>query len=140
MSFVYFIQAGDDGPIKIGVAHDPEWRLQDLQIGSHQKLRLIGTVEGDKQLERAFHERLAHLRIRGEWFKPTSEIREVMIEHAAQMRPDTREDRYTDYNRRCVVCGVGSFKERPTEAGECPACEEFKDARESGTDPFEEAA
>lgn len=38
---VYFIRAGDGGPVKIGLADDVPHRLRELQIGNHVELRLL---------------------------------------------------------------------------------------------------
>ncbi len=43
---VYFIRAGDNGPVKIGTAEDVAGRLRELQCGNHEDLRLLRVVEG----------------------------------------------------------------------------------------------
>lgn len=67
-SFVYFIQAGDNGPVKIGRAKDPVRRLAQIQTGSHDELHLRAIVPGASREERKMHHRFAEARIRGEWF------------------------------------------------------------------------
>lgn len=67
-SFVYFVQAGDHGPVKIGKAKDPEKRIATLQTGSHVELKLRDVVPGDSTVETMMHHRFAAARIRGEWF------------------------------------------------------------------------
>lgn len=67
---VYFIQAGSDGPIKIGFAKNPEARLRDLQPGNHRTLFLRATRPGTGADERHHHERFASARLIGEWFAP----------------------------------------------------------------------
>ena len=37
-------------------------------------MKLIGTVRGDRRLEKALHKRFDHLRVRGEWFWATPEL------------------------------------------------------------------
>lgn len=66
--FVYFIVA-QSGPIKIGTAKNPKERLQTLATGHPEHLTLIAMIEGDKELEKSYHERFAQYRIRGEWFE-----------------------------------------------------------------------
>lgn len=61
----YFIQCGADGPVKIGFAKDPRRRMHNLQIGSVERLRLVGVALDD---EASLHRRFSHLRISGEWF------------------------------------------------------------------------
>lgn len=69
---VYFIQAVSGGPVKIGSAWEPEKRLGSLQTGNPEALRIIGLMYD--QPERFFHEKFAHLRLRGEWFRPDPEL------------------------------------------------------------------
>lgn len=66
--FVYFVQLGDDGPIKIGRAGEPRKRLSALQVGNPTELVLRDVVPGDLVLEKALHQRFEPARIRGEWF------------------------------------------------------------------------
>ena len=66
--FVYFVARGEDGPIKIGRAGDPDKRLAQLQTGSPDDLLLRDVVPGQNDLERSLHQRFAPARIRGEWF------------------------------------------------------------------------
>lgn len=70
---VYAIQAGAGGPIKIGIAADPNKRLQNLQTASYTKLQLIAAFEGGRREERALHERFAAHRLEGEWFSVDAE-------------------------------------------------------------------
>lgn len=69
-SFVYFIQAGEGGPIKIGWAYNPSARMSELQIGNPVDLRIIGAVYGDGELESELHRKFRRLKLRGEWFRP----------------------------------------------------------------------
>lgn len=66
---VYFIRAGEDGPVKIGVAQDVRVRLADLQVAHHEELHVINAVGGDSSAERRAHRIYAHKRLRGEWFE-----------------------------------------------------------------------
>ncbi len=43
---VYLIQAGENGPVKIGHGRFPLRRLQNLQAGCPERLRLLGTIPG----------------------------------------------------------------------------------------------
>jgi hypothetical protein len=76
--FVYFIRAGRMRAIKIGWANDAEARLAALQTASHHKLHLIGYLPGSHADEQEWHDRFRSLRIRGEWFNLTDEIREAI--------------------------------------------------------------
>lgn len=74
---VYFIQSGgQSGPLKIGVSANPLLRLRELQQGNPDRLEIIGTMPGNRRLERAYHELHDHIRIRGEWFAAEPELLE----------------------------------------------------------------
>jgi DNA-binding transcriptional regulator YiaG len=74
MSVVYFIQAGADGPIKIGVASNLRRRLQMLQTGCPVPLVVLAITDGGREKEAELH--LAHRAdlVRGEWFKPSPAV------------------------------------------------------------------
>ncbi len=70
MSYVYFIQADEDGPIKIGTtSDDPQRRLRQLQTGNASKLRLLGAIRGTSVEEKKFHASLSEWQRQGEWFE-----------------------------------------------------------------------
>jgi DNA-binding XRE family transcriptional regulator len=72
---VYFIQAGDaEGLIKIGYARTVSRRLADLQRFSAIPLRLLRSIAGNLDTERAIHSTLASHRAHGEWFRPTQMV------------------------------------------------------------------
>ncbi len=65
--YVYFV-AGETGPIKIGVAVNPQKRLSGLQTSHPIPLAILALTPGGVDLEREYHERFAEHRLRGEWF------------------------------------------------------------------------
>jgi hypothetical protein len=69
MSRVYFIGRGEDGPIKIGIAHDPEKRRIDLQVAVPEELYILAAFRGDIAVERMLHAIFEPDHIRGEWFR-----------------------------------------------------------------------
>ncbi len=67
---VYFIQAEDGGPIKIGTAIDPWGRMRTLQTGNATRLVMIAVIDGDRYCESSLHAKFSELRITGsEWFR-----------------------------------------------------------------------
>jgi hypothetical protein len=66
--FIYFIQVGDDGPVKIGWSMNPQKRLAGLQTAHPEQLHLRGYRRGSVQAERELHETLKDYRVNGEWF------------------------------------------------------------------------
>lgn len=71
---IYFIQAGDGGPVKIGFAEDIRKRFCQLQIANHEELRLIGAMPGGLTHEHRLHEQFMEDHIRGEWFRPSERL------------------------------------------------------------------
>ena len=72
---IYFIQAGKNGPIKIGCTeNDIEQRIAQLQTGCPYKLNLLWLRDEDDESEAEIHERFKSEKIRGEWFRPSSKI------------------------------------------------------------------
>lgn len=67
---VYLIQAGENGPVKIGFAAHVTIRLADLQSAHYEELRLLRTVsDAGRNVERWLHRQFREQRIRGEWFR-----------------------------------------------------------------------
>ncbi len=76
---IYFIQAGDSGPIKIGyTARDPATRRSELQSNCPLILTLLGYVLGDESKEAQLHEQFVRHHIHGDWFHPDSAILAVI--------------------------------------------------------------
>lgn len=80
-SYVYFVRAGDDGPVKIGRSIDVPQRAAALQTANHEPLRVLARVPGGSSMELMLHRQFQSVRLHGEWFRPTvdllSFIREV---------------------------------------------------------------
>lgn len=72
----YFIRAGDNGPVKIGISADPEKRLRGLQTAQPDKLKLLGVLSGDH--ESKLHRQFNDLRLHGEWFRPAATLLEFI--------------------------------------------------------------
>jgi hypothetical protein len=91
---VYFVQAETLGLIKIGVANQASRRFVSLQADSPDPLRLLGimTCENHGALEFTLHLRFAHLRVRGEWFRPDPELLAFIEENVID--EDERQWRY----------------------------------------------
>lgn len=72
-SFVYVIQAGEDGPVKIGSAARPTWRVGELQVANWQELKLRASIpiKGCGYYEKLAHGIAASKCVRGEWFDLT---------------------------------------------------------------------
>lgn len=86
-TLVYFIQGVHGGPIKIGLAQDPEQRLKSLQAGCPYLLRITHTIEGGRRRERQLHLRFAECRLGGEWFEATPELVKLAYARADETAP-----------------------------------------------------
>lgn len=71
---IYFIQCGENGPIKIGQSDDVEARMSQLQIACPYKLKLLWVYTGNMYTEKDIHREFSHERIRGEWFHPSRRL------------------------------------------------------------------
>jgi ORF6N domain len=76
----YFLQAGRDGPIKIGSTRNLIVRLRTLGAMSPVPLRLLGVMKGDH--EEDCHVRLGAFRLHGEWFAPSETVKEFVRSNA----------------------------------------------------------
>lgn len=87
--YVYFVEAGEGGPIKIGVAIDVAARVKDLQSANPTPLRLIVSIPGGYEEEGRLHRRFADERLNSEWFRGDGEVRALALSllHAS---PDER--------------------------------------------------
>lgn len=89
---IYIIQAGEDGPIKIGFTdRDPHGRLHAIQSHNHNKLVLLAVFEGDRKREKLLHQRFAELHLHGEWFRPDDKLLQFIAGMPQPPAPVTRQ-------------------------------------------------
>lgn len=75
--WVYLIAAKGTKTAKIGFSRKyPSARRRTLQTANPHELQLLMMVRGTRRDEQAYHERFAHIHVRGEWFQDTSELRD----------------------------------------------------------------
>lgn len=107
MAHVYFIQAGVNGPIKIGYAFDPRKRMIGLQIAHWEKLLLLGVIPGSEIQEHRLHRAFKEDHLRGEWFRASDTLLNFI---ASNSEPFIQwKDRRFKENR---VAGVGGLSEK----------------------------
>lgn len=70
---IYFITAGNKH-VKIGYSANPEKRLKELQTGNPLKLKLVTTIPGSYETEKALHLYFTRNKREGEWFHLTGEL------------------------------------------------------------------
>jgi hypothetical protein len=72
---IYFLQAIDGGPIKVGQSVNVPSRVRQLESKYGRPLVILGTLPGGRDEERKIHEMFAHLRFgRTEQFRPESDL------------------------------------------------------------------
>lgn len=72
---IYFMQAPEGGPIKIGCTTDLGRRHKQLEKYYGTKLLILKVINGGKAMERKIHRKFAHLRMpRTEQFEPEVEL------------------------------------------------------------------
>ncbi|MBW2003075.1 MAG: GIY-YIG nuclease family protein [Deltaproteobacteria bacterium] len=80
---IYFIRSGKKGAIKIGYSkNNIKDRMGELQVGSPELLTLIGVMEGNINKEKELHRKFKKYLIRGEWFRPSAEIKNFIFENS----------------------------------------------------------
>ena len=81
-AYIYFVQAGYIGPIKIGVAQDVDKRIKDLQVGNHMALLLIAKIGPFSEthaycIEKNLHKKFRKHHVRGEWFSRNINLKDI---------------------------------------------------------------
>lgn len=87
-SYVYFARRGD--AVKIGRTTSLVGRMRSLECAHDADLRLIAAIPGGADVEAELHLRFRTLRIRGEWFMLTGELRDYVVTLPALTLPPKR--------------------------------------------------
>lgn len=87
---VYFVRAVSLNLVKIGIARDFRVRITALQVGSPDKLELLGVVRcpDPAKLERDLHGRFARERSHGEWFRYSSRLQAYVAKNSVSADQD----------------------------------------------------
>ena len=85
---IYFIEMEKSGFIKIGyTAGNAERRMAQLQTGQPLKLKLLGTIPGEREGEIGLHREFEEFRINGEWFIPNEYLITIIDEMINNQTP-----------------------------------------------------
>lgn len=71
---IYFIQNQRTLAVKIGFSDNVRARYRSLKTASSDTLKLLGTIPGDRVVERELHDRFSLQRLAGEWFVVNPEL------------------------------------------------------------------
>jgi len=74
IGFVYFIQEGINGKIKIGYSSNPHERLKSHQTSNSNRLRILGIIEGNLESEQLIQKRFEKYKVTGEWYEPVDSL------------------------------------------------------------------
>ncbi len=102
--FTYFIQGHPLTPVKIGRARNVASRLASLQTGTPNELRVLLTLEGDREAE--LHAMFSAWRTRGEWFLWCDAISDFIKKHG-----DRRCSVWSSVNAYCTDRERDEFNE-----------------------------
>lgn len=72
---LYFIEAPAVNAMKIGITSDLDQRIASIQHALPIEIAVAATVMGTARQEHALHLRFARIRMRGDWFVITDELR-----------------------------------------------------------------
>ncbi len=97
-SYVYVIGSAGSTRVKIGTSVSPEKRLKELQTGNPDRLEVLWSTFGGRELEGLLHRAFADHRIEGEWFdfgdvQPVGAIPTAVHQRSGTLRagrPNTR--------------------------------------------------
>jgi hypothetical protein len=109
---IYFIQAGEDGPIKITITINPQSWLQNHQRNHYEELRIIQQIPGDTRRKAQLKETLKDFIIRGDWFEPADEVIDCIR--------DMKDPEYLKIGERAFAILYRHTEGSPTEL--CPFC------------------
>lgn len=93
---VYFLESVGLGRVKIGMsAEKPSSRISTIRSSCPTDLKCVAVVPGGRALERELHKKYAHLRLRGEWFRITTDMRDLLtyLERGAELERQWKRDR-----------------------------------------------
>lgn len=111
---VYFIQAGDNGAIKIGYTDNVNKRLKQIQTGNPYKLNLLKVINGNYETERTIHKLFSKDRLEGEWFTPTKELLkfiDIGIKDNETTSCDNNSNHIFDFKNKCLKINFDTYIE-----------------------------
>ena len=99
---IYFLQLGNNGPVKIGITKYLEPRIQSIQGCVPVPLQLVLTLRGNRLLEKKLHDRFAKYKIQGEWYELGDALRDFINE---QIQANDIDFEFVDTNTEFLTKG-----------------------------------
>lgn len=76
---VYFMQQqGGEYLIKIGFSDLPDRRISAIRRAETEPVEILASIDGGREVERMLHKQLDADRVRGEWFRPSQRVQEMV--------------------------------------------------------------
>lgn len=119
---IYFIRAGDAGPVKIGWAKDVEARRAQLQVSHAEPLVVIRTIEGTRKTERWLHDRYDAGRQVGEWFQFDADMLDIEPPDLGPVRMNWRQKRKAAEAAKARIKTVSWAASMCTPRNPCTQC------------------
>jgi hypothetical protein len=108
---VYFIRGTTTGLIKIGESIDPIARLTELSKCGSEELQLLAIIENGSRTERELHAKLSSHRVHGEWFRPSHDVLNELIDVGGKVGEPIATAGYNGANRIRESFGNDSRKD-----------------------------
>jgi len=90
--WVYFFQSTGSKMVKIGKTFDLQRRQNTIENSHGYAVKLLKAIRvPDESHERAIHKQFKHIRLKGEWFKFTKELREYIEGLPNHIHPQEEE-------------------------------------------------
>lgn len=84
MTFLYIASENQRGPVKIGVAYDPDRLVKQMQFGNPRHLSVIHKIEMDETIARPLLREVRvfmhHLELREGWYDASENDAVAMVE------------------------------------------------------------
>lgn len=77
-SQVYFFHCPKAAVVKVGYAQNVPKRMESCQTWCPYPVVLLGTIPGDRQVEKQIHDHLYQWRALGEWFAYCDKVKEII--------------------------------------------------------------
>ncbi len=109
---IFFIQVGDDGPIKVCESSIPEKWLKAQQRRFADELQIIQRIYATEESKAEIKAALRKFRIKGDWFEPGPEVLSFIRK--------IKEPEYLKGKQQAIAILYRNTEDAPTEL--CPFC------------------
>jgi hypothetical protein len=109
LGYVYFVQVGSRGDIKIGYSTNIMKRMNSLSSSMPENIKLLGYITGDLNREKELHKMFRILNVKGEWFRCDKSIIEY-LNLVNEMRMQTGMMVHIELDENMNTCLYGKIQ------------------------------